>query len=173
MFTRKSTLVKKTGPDRVGRYEFLKQLIVEFGTTKSLEAKKQVLANLANFSYDPVNFEFLKQLHAIDLFLAQLSEDNEDLLHFGLSALCNLSPDEECKDYIIKLNGIKLISDRLFHKNEEIALNAITTLYYLIYPSNKHLLTREILDKVQFFESHQNPRYKNLGTIFMEESKND
>jgi hypothetical protein len=56
------------------------------------EAKRQVLSNLSNFAYDPINFEFLKQLHAIDLFLDQLSSDNEDFLHFGLAALCNISP---------------------------------------------------------------------------------
>ncbi|KAJ3653536.1 hypothetical protein Zmor_012783 [Zophobas morio] len=170
MFTRKATLVKKTGPDGVGRYEFLKQLIVEFGTTKSPEAKRQVLANLSNFAYDPVNFEFLKQLHALDLFLDQLSTDDDDLTHFGLAALCNLSPDPESQDYIIKLNGIKLVSNKLLHKNEEIALNAITTLFYLIFPSQRHLLTPEILTKINVYEAHPNPRYKNLGVIFMEEA---
>jgi hypothetical protein len=138
------------------------------------EAKRQVLSNLSNFAYDPINFEFLKQLHAIDLFLDQLSSDNEDFLHFGLAALCNISPDPESKDYIIKLNGIKLISNQLLHKNDEIALNAITTLYYLLFPSFRHLITPEILDKVKVYQSHPNTRYKNLGEVFMEEaSKND
>ncbi|RZC14248.1 follicle cell protein 3C-1 [Asbolus verrucosus] len=119
MFTRKETLLKKTGPDGIGRYEFLKQLIVEFGTTTSTEAKRQVLANLANFAYDPINFEFLKQLHAIDLFLDQLTCDNEDLLHFGLCGLCNISPDPESKDYIIKLNvGDKVSVSRIIKKED-------------------------------------------------------
>ncbi|KAJ8944894.1 hypothetical protein NQ314_009350 [Rhamnusium bicolor] len=55
------------------------------------KAKQQTLANLANFAYDPVNYEYMKQLHLIDLFLAQLSEDSEELIHFALSGLCNIS----------------------------------------------------------------------------------
>ena len=35
------------------------------------EAKKQVLANLANFSYDPINFAYLKELNVVDLFLGK------------------------------------------------------------------------------------------------------
>lgn len=109
MFTRKEVLIKKTGPDGVGRYDFLKQLVTEFHTTTTskgnlhnlnhpiilhflLEAKRQVLANLANFAYDPINFEFLKQLYVIDLFLAQLSERDEDLIRFAIGGLCNISP---------------------------------------------------------------------------------
>jgi KaiC/GvpD/RAD55 family RecA-like ATPase len=55
------------------------------------EAKEQVLANLANFAYDPINYEFLRKLNVIDLFLDQLSEENTHFVQFGLGGLCNLS----------------------------------------------------------------------------------
>lgn len=48
------------------------------------EAKQQVLANLANFSYDPNNTEYLLQLQVPDLFLDMLSEENEDFVEFGM-----------------------------------------------------------------------------------------
>jgi len=35
------------------------------------DAKLQVLANLANFAYDPINYEYMRQLNAIDLFLGK------------------------------------------------------------------------------------------------------
>jgi len=35
------------------------------------EAKLQVLANLANFAYDPINYEYLRQLNVVDLFLGK------------------------------------------------------------------------------------------------------
>ena len=35
------------------------------------DAKLQVLANLANFAYDPINYEYLRQLNVIDLFLGK------------------------------------------------------------------------------------------------------
>lgn len=48
------------------------------------EAKEQVLANLANFAYDPKNMAHLKELQVIDLFLDMLTEDNENFVEFGM-----------------------------------------------------------------------------------------
>ncbi len=36
-----------------------------------VEAKLQVLANLTNFAYDPINFESFRTLNIIDLFLGK------------------------------------------------------------------------------------------------------
>ena len=36
-----------------------------------LGAKVQILANLANFSYDPINYGHLRKLNVIDLFLGK------------------------------------------------------------------------------------------------------
>lgn len=38
---------------------------------KRIEAKQQVLANLANFAYDPINFNMLWDLKVVDLFLGK------------------------------------------------------------------------------------------------------
>jgi len=35
------------------------------------ESKLQVLANLANFAYDPVNYDYIRRLNVIDLFLGK------------------------------------------------------------------------------------------------------
>jgi hypothetical protein len=37
------------------------------------DAKYQTLANLANFAYDPINYEWLEQLGVVDLFLGSIS----------------------------------------------------------------------------------------------------
>ena len=34
-------------------------------------AKEEVLANLANFAYDPVNYEFIRTLNVVGLFLGK------------------------------------------------------------------------------------------------------
>lgn len=47
-------------------------------------AKEQVLANLANFAYDPSNYQYLRQLQVLDLFLDSLSEENETLVEFAV-----------------------------------------------------------------------------------------
>lgn len=36
------------------------------------ESKQEVLANLANFAYDPVNYEYMRTLNVIDLFLGKV-----------------------------------------------------------------------------------------------------
>ncbi|KAJ8918279.1 hypothetical protein NQ315_014149 [Exocentrus adspersus] len=130
------------------------------------DAKKQTLANLANFSYDPINYEYIKQLHLLDLFLAQLSEDKEELIHFALAGLCNMSCDPESKEYVVSLNGVALISNFLLHKNEEISLNSLTTLFYLFDLGIP--IPKEIEQKVMQYQSSANPRLKNLGTIFLQ-----
>lgn len=50
----------------------------------SSEAKQQVLANLANFAYDPNNMEYLKELQVTDLFLDMLTEENDNFVEFGM-----------------------------------------------------------------------------------------
>ncbi|CAG9853629.1 unnamed protein product [Phyllotreta striolata] len=166
MFSRKDQLIKRTGEYGIGRYDFLRQLINEFATTTSYENKKQTLANLANFSYDPINYDFIKQLHLIDLFLSELSNDQEELIHFALAGLCNLSCDPEIQEYIISLNGIKLISGYLQHDNIEISLNALTTLYYL-FETRTHLITKEIESVISKQELSSNQRLKNLASVFL------
>lgn len=55
----------------------------------SLEAKEQVTANLANFAYDPINYDFLKRVKAFDLFLELLDDVNPILVGHGIAGLCN------------------------------------------------------------------------------------
>lgn len=68
----------------VGRLGYLQALVTEFQETESQDAKEQVLANLANFAYDPGNYQYLRQLQVLDLFLDSLSEENETLIKFAI-----------------------------------------------------------------------------------------
>lgn len=43
-----------------------------------------MLANLANFAYDPKNMEHLRELQVADLFLDMLTEENENVVEFGM-----------------------------------------------------------------------------------------
>lgn len=43
-----------------------------------------MLANLANFAYDPKNMEYLKELQVTDLFLDMLTEENDNFVEFGM-----------------------------------------------------------------------------------------
>uniref|UniRef100_A0A8V5HDA4 Uncharacterized protein n=1 Tax=Melopsittacus undulatus TaxID=13146 RepID=A0A8V5HDA4_MELUD len=68
----------------LGRLEYLQALVTEFQATESAEAKEQVLANLANFAYDPRNYEYLRQLQVLDLFLDMLGESSDTLVEFAM-----------------------------------------------------------------------------------------
>ncbi|XP_029784252.1 armadillo repeat-containing protein 7 isoform X2 [Suricata suricatta] len=70
----------------VGRLGYLQALVTEFQETESQDAKEQVLANLANFAYDPNNYQYLRQLQVVDLFLDSLSEENETLVEFAIGS---------------------------------------------------------------------------------------
>lgn len=57
-----------------------------------LEGKKQVIANLANFAYDPINYEHMYKLNVLDLFLDSLTESDPKLIEFAIGGLCNCCP---------------------------------------------------------------------------------
>ncbi|XP_070563832.1 armadillo repeat-containing protein 7-like [Ptychodera flava] len=152
------------------RLEFLQQLVLEFSKESSDDTKEQVLANLANFAYDPANMEYLRQLNAVDLFLDMLDEQSEKLVEFGLGGLCNLAQYDKCKEQIISSDGIQLILSTLCSSNEEIVVAAITCLLYLISPNTKKdITTIPVIQSMQQFQLSSNSRISNLATIFLED----
>ena len=55
--------------------------------------EKQVVANLANFSYDPLNFAWLREAKVPSLFLEVVSAEERipELTSFALAGICNIS----------------------------------------------------------------------------------
>lgn len=84
MNTRKLILkvsINRINSSNIQFFNFLKFL---------LGSKEQVIANLANFSYDPINFDYLRRLKVIDLFLNALSDSNKKIVKFAIGGICNL-----------------------------------------------------------------------------------
>ncbi|XP_069701951.1 armadillo repeat-containing protein 7 isoform X2 [Periplaneta americana] len=134
------------------------------------ECKEQVLANLANFAYDPINYEFLRKLNVIDLFLDQLSEENTNFVQFALSGLCNLALDIENKEHILHCGGVRIVAACLSSRDEDTVLSAISTLMFLITPESKpEITTPEIVDCIFRLSRSRNTRLRNLATIFLED----
>lgn len=162
--------MKRSGKTGIDRPQYLKELVEEFNTTESNDAKEQVLANLANFSYDPINYSWLRQLRVIDLFLDQLTEGTDTLQEFAAAGLCNLALDYENKAYIIQQGGIERLSKCLFVKQEELILSGLTTLMFLVTPQSKPEITsRSTIRQVQQLASCDNKRIINLATIFLDD----
>lgn len=81
-----------------------------------------------------------------------------------------VSTDPQNRGYIINHNGILLVSEQVLHRNEDIALNALTTLIYLITPETKDIITSPVIvSKVLHYKNSNNPRLRNLGTVFLED----
>nr|XP_020661976.1 armadillo repeat-containing protein 7-like isoform X1 [Pogona vitticeps] len=154
----------------LGRLEYLQALVTEFQVTESSDAKEQVLANLANFAYDPKNYEHFRQLKILDLFLDMLTEDNETLVEFALGGLCNLCLDKINKDYILEADGVTAVVNCLSSSNEETVLSAVTTLMYLITPQSRQQITAlPVVECMQRFSLSANRRLRNLATVFLED----
>ncbi|XP_041709290.1 armadillo repeat-containing protein 7 [Coregonus clupeaformis] len=156
-----------TGSDR---FEYLQTLVTEFQDTDSDEAKEQVLANLANFAYDPRNLEDLRTLQVIELFLDMLTEENENFVEFGIGGLCNLSMDRECRDQILQSEAIPLVTGCLSSRREETVLSAITTLMNLTTAASRSQTTdTAVLQCMLRFSISQSPRLRNLASVFLQD----
>ena len=170
MFTSKAQIAKKTGKYGVGRFSFLQSLVTEYQDTTSEDAKQQVLANLANFAYDPVNYEHLRELKVIDLFLDCVNMRHEQMTQFALAGVCNLCLDKTNKQYILQNDGVNTVVSCLSSSNEETVLTAITTLMYLVTPESRADITSSrVVDVVRQFARSCNPRLRNLSVVFLED----
>ncbi|MED6276616.1 hypothetical protein CHARACLAT_004807 [Characodon lateralis] len=152
------------------RFQYLQSLVTEFQDTDSEEAKEQVLANLANFAYDPKNMEYLHELQVPDLFLDMLAEENENFVEFGMGGLCNLSMDPECRDVILQSGGISLVTNCLSNGREETVLSTITTLMNLATPTTRSKISEPgILQCMLRFSLAESPRLRNLAAVFLQD----
>lgn len=188
MFSNHKFLEKRTPANGIGRCEYIKLLADEYKTTSSpgksqstksprtilkksffLEAKLQISANLANFSYDPINYNFLKEAGVLGIFLELLVCENEQLVVHGLAGLCNICLDPESFDFILAENGFQLITNLIISsKNTEILVNALTTTIFLLETSKNSLkVPRELIEKVQQLSKLDNLRIKKLATLFL------
>lgn len=170
MFSSRDHLAHKTSSGSLNRLEFLQQLVTEFQTSKEQEAQYQVLANLANFAYDPINYDYMRRLNIIDLFLDMLTEDDETLVKFGIGGLCNLALDKENKEHLLASDGVELITECLSSANEDTLVSAITTLMFLVTPESKPSITApHVVQIMQQLTGSPNKRLSNTATIFLQD----
>ncbi|CAI7767682.1 unnamed protein product, partial [Closterium sp. NIES-53] len=112
-------------------------LVTEFQTTQNEEAKEQIVANLANFAYDPINYDHLRKLNVLELFLDCLTEENAKLVDFGMGGLCNAAADTANASAIATADNIPLIVDCLSSPVESTALSALACLYFICTPRTR------------------------------------
>eukprot|EP00850_Spirogloea_muscicola_P013998 SM000098S25078 [mRNA] locus=s98:10910:13295:- [translate_table: standard] len=145
-------------------------LVAEFQETRSQEAKEQIVANLANFAYDPINYDHLRKLHVVDLFLDCLTEPNELLVEFGIGGISNCSPDPKNAAVILESEGLPHIIACLSSPVENTVLSAISSLYYLCNRrTEKEILAPAVLQCMQAYAEAEaaNKRFSNAAKAFL------
>ncbi|CAL8087800.1 unnamed protein product [Orchesella dallaii] len=172
--------VKHAGKVRKGSFEhrferrrYLNQLVDELQTTKSMEAKQQVAANLANFAYDPYNYHFFQEIGVIPLFLAELSVNRDQtLVEFSMAGICNCAGDNRIHKEILRNDGLSIIKRHAYSSSDSIVLSCITTLITLL---NVDVELKDGILKDDFYarllqltESLDN-RVKNVSHILLED----
>ncbi|XP_028331392.1 armadillo repeat-containing protein 7 [Gouania willdenowi] len=152
------------------RFEFLQTLVTEFQDSDSQDAKEQILANLANFAYDPNNADHLRELQVHELFLDALTEENDDFVEFGMGGLCNLSMDPQCRAVLLQGGALKLVTRCLSSQREETVLSAITALMNLSEPPfGPQVTDPAVLQCMLRFSLSDSPRLRNLAAVFLQD----
>lgn len=170
MFSSKSYLERKTGPYGIGRLSYLQSLVNEYQNTDSTDAKKQIMANLANFAYDPINYEHFKSLNILDLFLDGLEESEEEIVEYAVGGICNACAANENRKHIIDNGGVKLVIRCLSKYTENTVLSAITALIYLVTPESKAEITcLPVVECMLRLSNSKNTKLKNLASLFLED----
>ena len=102
------------------------------------ENKLQILANLGNFAYDPINYEYFRQLNILDLFIGKCcrsdsespilhhsimyksfffysadvvaEEDEEKMVEYAIGGICNCCLDKLNKAYLVENEGVEMVA---------------------------------------------------------------
>lgn len=152
------------------RFRYLKELVTEFQVSASHDSKEQVLANLANFAYDPVNYDHFKRLNVFKLFIDQLDSADNNLREYAIGGICNLSSDQDFRVEVLKPENLDKIISCLSNTQEETVLSTITTLISLgLSGCQKDITTASVIDCMLRYSESPNTRLSNLAKIFLED----
>ncbi|CAL5386346.1 unnamed protein product [Camellia sinensis] len=171
MFTNSQRQEERTGKYGTPRLQYLQELVSQFQNATSEESKERIVANLANFAYDPYNYTFLRQLNILELFLDCLTEPNEKLVEFGVGGICNSCVDPANTAIVSQCGGIPLIIQCLSSPVRNTVNYALGALYYLCNASNKEeILKPEVVDVIRRYAAAGavSVSFSNLAQAFLD-----
>ena len=167
MFSTQEYLDKKTGPYGIPRDSYLRLIVDEYKTSSTLSAKQQVMANLANFAYDPINLQYLKELQVLDIFLDALCEQEDaSLIEYAVHGICNLCAYPPNRDYFITNGGIQLLQKQLSSEERETVVTSITALISLLPAGSESIPYGLVATMLRFSNSHI-ARIANVAKVFL------
>ncbi|OIV93711.1 hypothetical protein TanjilG_16562 [Lupinus angustifolius] len=171
MFTNDQRQQERTGKYGTPRLQYLQELVIQFQNTNDDETKEKILANLANFAYDPYNYNFLRQLNVLELFLDCMSEPSEKLVEFGVGGICNSCADPANAAIVTQCGGIPLIIQCLSSPVRNTVNSALGALYYVCNESNKdEVLKPEVVDLIKRYSVAEEVSlsFSNLAKAFLD-----
>lgn len=177
MFSSHTHLKRRTPEGGIPRPDYIEYLVEEYHTSTDIEAKEQVTANLANFAYDPINWRYLEESGALDVFEDCIKSPNERLQLHAIAGYCNICLDPLAFKFITNLEKLAQISS-LLHATEatDIQLNCIALIYQLLTADSctqeqrTLIVTLCLLKKItQLRNESTDQRVKNIATLFCED----
>ncbi|CAK1599989.1 unnamed protein product [Parnassius mnemosyne] len=171
MFSTKAQLQKRTPENGTDRENYLSLLVDEYLNSVSFDAKCQVLANLANFAYDPINYCFLRDVGALDIFLYVLkNESDSKLLNFACAGICNLCLDPVNTEYILHYGILNFLPKFLKCENVDLVASTLTIVFQILNILNKpELFNLEVVQQIEELKRSESQIIANLATIFLED----
>ncbi|KAL0925035.1 hypothetical protein M5K25_003341 [Dendrobium thyrsiflorum] len=155
--------IQRRGADFEGRREEIHRRGADFEGIQRRESKEKVVAHLANFAYDPYNYNFLRQLNVLELFLDCITEENERLIEFGVGGICN-----SC---VVQCDGIPLVIQCLSSPVRNTVNYALGALYYLCNSQTKEeILKPEVVEVIRKYAAAEavSVGFSNLANAFLE-----
>ncbi|XP_053667587.1 armadillo repeat-containing protein 7 [Anopheles marshallii] len=178
MFSTQERLKRRTPAGGINRKTYLRLLVDEYYETSNIEAQQQVTANLANFAYDPINWKFLREAKAHELFYEIVQQSLQGIvdrflvLH-AIVGLANISLDPVIAEYIERSDGLEQLRVLLekYRTDCEIICNALTCYSFLLNDRRTLLLKQNkcLLNLLEHFKQAANSRIANLATILAED----
>lgn len=129
---------ERQGQSGTPRHEYLQQLVSEYARTPQRLRKEEIVANLTNFAYDPINFPTFHRVNVMALFVDIVREfrdmhptdnaatiDTERhssqsdsvsamsdrlLVEFAMGGICNCIPDPILQGSFIASEGVVEVS---------------------------------------------------------------
>ncbi|CAO3637003.1 unnamed protein product [Cunninghamella echinulata] len=179
MFQSKAFIEKRHGQNSLNKLQYFQQLINEYTTTDNLEAKQQVLANLANFSYNPINYNWLWEVNVIDIYLEALKDQDTTLQEFALGGLANICLEPRHQYYLLEnqdhINSIIYFLQIKENKSTiNIIINTLTILLLLISTDyHSKILSEDLKQKlIQLQQNTSNTTIQNMISLLLQDYYN-
>lgn len=189
MFTSERQLQARKGKDALGRFEHLQKLVCEFSDSSSDRDKLQVLANLCNFAYDPINYGHLRALNVIPTLLLDVVDEHLDgatvrrsggdtpsaavlYVRFAVGGISNCCTDQTNMDLLMEGDAVELLTLALTAPDAVTVANALAALNLMLSPMNvNEICTGTLLDCLERYR--RNVKYRdiaNLATVFLDDA---